>query len=397
MFDESSHDCAPTNTVNSVAVETVREHQPIDLQVVQDAEQICEFAEHWDDLFARAVDAPPFLSRPWMYTFVREGRLDGTPLFLLAWSGPKLVALHALAVRRHRSVRKAAPISSRYGFYLGLLLDPDHRSVTKDIAEMIASKNLFDVYCSEDLASEDWATSDLLDELARRGYSRHQTFRNPCFRAYLDCSFEEYFRKNASSKSRQNLRRRERRLFESGVVKIEHYVAGEVTTEILGRIAAIEQQSWLKRRGAAALHKPFYQKLLFNMAHAGFGSVWLMTIDGNDAAFEYVLVSHKKLQFGWRAFDLKYASSMSVGQILMMHTIRDACDNGITSMDIGHGESDYKQFWAKDNYSIHRVVSGRGLRGRLMAAFCYAAWRLGENERLRSSYRRVRKIAERFK
>ncbi len=170
-----------------------------------------------------------------------------------------------------------------------------------------------------------------------------------------------------------------------------------MTPEILLRIAAIEEQSWLKRRGVAVLRGPFYQKLLLKIAQAGIGHVWLMTVNGDDAAFEYVFVCHKRLQFGWRAFKLKYSSSVSIGQILMMHAIRDACSSGILSMDIGHGEADYKRFWAKDSYRVDRVVAGRGFRGYLIAKSYYAAWRLGKIEWFRSSYRRIRKVLCSFK
>jgi hypothetical protein len=71
-------------------------------------------------------------------------------------------------------------------------------------------------------------------------------------------------------------------------VKVEHYVNGEVTPDFLLRIATIEKESWLKRRGAAILQQRFYQELLLKMAQAGFGHVWLMTIDSEDAAFEYI-------------------------------------------------------------------------------------------------------------
>ena len=364
----------------------------IGLEILEGTEAVSKYGKQWDDLYARAVDAPLFLSRPWIKTYIEEGWINGTPLFILAWCETKLVAMFPLDVRKYLSTKIAMPISTRKGFYLGLLLDPKYRSVIKNIADAIRAGKVFDVYYSEDLSSEDVATNGLLDELVEKGYSRRQVFRNPCFYYQLDCSFDEYFNKKASSKSRQNLRRRERRLFESGNVKIKHYAGAEVTSDILVRIATIEEQSWLRRRGAAVLSKPFYQKLLLKMAQAGFGHVWLMTIDDDDAAFEYVFISHNKLQFGWRAFKLKHSSSVSIGQILMMHTIRDACDNGILSMDIGHGEADYKSFWAEDSYKVNRVVAGYGIKGRLITTYYYIIWRIAEIEWFHSFYRRMRRI-----
>lgn len=374
-----------------------KQNQDVQLQIIESSEGISEFDEHWDDLFARAVNAPPFLSRPWISTYIEEGWIKGSPLFILAWCGTKLVALFPLEVRKCLNTKIAMPISTLKGYYLGLLLDPNYRLVIEYMADIIASRKIFEVYYSADLSSEDLATNELLDKLVKKGYSRRQVFRNPCFYFQLDCSFDEYFQKKASSKSRQNLRRRERRLFENGNVKIGHYAAGEVTPEVLLRIAAIEEQSWLKRRGAAVLQKPFYQKLLLKIAQADIGHVWLMTIDGVDAAFEYVFISHKRLQFGWRAFSLKYTSSTSIGQILMMHTIRDACSDGILSMDIGHGEADYKRFWADDCYKVNRVVVGYGLMGHLIGTYYYLTWRLAEIERFRSFYRRIRRVFRGFK
>jgi CelD/BcsL family acetyltransferase involved in cellulose biosynthesis len=371
-------------------------HQEIELQIIEGSEGISEFDEHWDDLFARAVYAPPFLSRPWISTFIQEGKVKGTPLFILAWSGAKLAALFPLEVCKCLGGKIARPISTRKGFYLGLLLDPNYRSVVKYIVDAIKSRKVFSIYYTEDLSSEDASTNEFLDELVQKGYSRRQVFRNPCYYFQLDNSFDEYFKKKASSKSRQNLRRRERRLFEDSDVKVEHYAPEKVTPEVLRRIAAIEDQSWLKRRGVAVLKEPFYQKLLLKMAQAGIGNVWLMTIDGDDAAFEYVMITHKRLQFGWRAFSLKHTSSVSVGQILMMHTIRDACNNGILSMDIGHGESDYKSFWAEDKYIVNRVVAGSGLTGHLITTYYYLIWRMAEIEWFRSYYRRVRRSLKKF-
>jgi CelD/BcsL family acetyltransferase involved in cellulose biosynthesis len=379
------------------ADEPVKQNQPLRVEIAEGADVVAEFAEQWDDLFVRATDATPFLARAWIGTYIEEGRAQGAPLFLLVWHETKLVALLPLALRRRFAAKVAMPISTTHGFYLGLLLDAEYRSAVEQLADTIASGRIFDVYYSVDLSSEDRATNDLLDRLSERGHYVRRVSRNPSFRSQLASSFDEYFKKNASSKSRQNLRRRERRLYETHDVKIEHYGPDEVTSETLRRIAAVEQQSWLKRRGAAVLSGSFHQKLLLEMARAGIGTIWLMTIDGADAAYEYVFVAHNRLVFGWRAFDLKYTSSMSVGQILMMQTIRDACAAGIESIDIGHGDAGYKRFWARDISSVNRVVAGRGLRGRLPAvAFC-VVWRLAKVEWLRSFYRRTRKILRRSK
>ena len=372
--------------------------QAIDLRIVEGAEGISEFGDDWDDLFIRAMDAPPFLSRFWIKTFVEEGRLSGTPLFVLAFSGTRLVALFPIAVRRVLNIKIAVPISAGVGAYLGLLIDPDHRSAVKDIADFIISRKIFYIYYNADLSSEDTATNDLLGELMIRGYHCRKVFRDPCFCLQLGCPFDEYLRKKKpKGKQRYQLHYREKKLYKSADVRIARYVGTEITPEVNRRVVAIQLESWMKRRGAAYMGEPFYQKLMENMAAGGFGQVWLMTIDREDAAFVYSVVAHGQHHSFWTAFKLKYESQLSIGKMLLMQVIRDACEDGIQLFDFNYGDAEYKRFWATDCYKVFRVVAGRGSMGHLTVMFYYVLFRLKQIKWLSFSYRWMRMWLRRFK
>jgi coenzyme F420 hydrogenase subunit beta len=380
-------------------MQKVYHNQEMWAQVVQGPEAIKAFAKDWDDLFERSTNAPPYLSRTWVDTFINEGRLRGTPLYVLVWADNKLVGLFPLAVHKFLNLKIAKPIGTGQPTYLGLLLDPDYPSAVEHITQLIASKNIFEVYYSLDLSSEDMATNDLLASLRQKGYFCRQVprFRNPCHYIQLGCSFDEYLRNNKSPKSRQTIRRKERKLCEHNNVTKEYYSGIEVTTQILRRIALIQQESWMKRRGAAVLGQPFYQKLLMEMAKAGFGRVWLLTINGEDIAFVYALVAHKKLYYAWTGFKLKYATSLSVGLVLTMWTIRKACEDGILSFNFGHGDSEYKRFWANKFHRVNRVIVAQGFEGRVIAIWYFVVWRLATIRWLRSLYRRVKRVMFSFR
>jgi CelD/BcsL family acetyltransferase involved in cellulose biosynthesis len=365
--------------------------QSINLRIIEGAEGMSEFGGDWDGLFVRAKGASPFLSRFWMKTFVEEGRLSGAPLFVLAYSGTKLVALFPIEIRRVLNIKIAVPMSSGLGVYLGLLLDPEYQSAVKDMADFIISEKIFGIYYTADLSSEDTATNELLNDLTARGYSCRKIFRDPCFCIPLDCSFDEYLKKNIpKGKRRRQLRYVEKKLYESADVNVTRYTGREITPEVNQRIAAVQLESWMKRRGAAVLGKPFYQKLMENMAEGGIGQVWMMTIDGEDAAFVYSFVAHGRHYYFWPAFKLKYESQLSIGKMLLMHVIRDACGDGIQFFDFIYGDADYKRFWATDSYEVFRVTAGRGFTGRLAALFYYYFLRLREIKWLHSVYRRIR-------
>lgn len=376
----------------------LQKDQSIDLRIVEGADGISGFGADWDDLHARAKGATPFLSRFWIKTFVEQGRLSGTPLFVLAFRGGKLVALLALEIRRAAGIKIAIPIGNELGVYLGLLLDPDYRSAIKDIADFIISEKIFDVFYSAHLFSEDGDTNGLLNELKARGYSRRKVFRDPCFSVPLGCSFDEYLEKSITKgKRRRQLRYLEKKLYESAQVSVTRYRGGEITPEVNRRVAAIQLESWMKRRGAAVLGRPLFQKLMENMAAGGFGQVWLMTIDGQDAAFVYSFVAHGRHHYFWPAFKLKYESQLSIGKMLLMHVIRDACGDGIQLFDFVYGDADYKRFWATERHEVFRVAAGRGLIGRLAVMLCYAFLRLKEIKWLHSFYRRIRMRLRRIK
>jgi CelD/BcsL family acetyltransferase involved in cellulose biosynthesis len=381
-----------------MSFKALQQDKLIDLSIVEGEESICEFGDHWDDLFARAVDAPPYLTRSWVRTFIEAGRLPGTAVFILAWHEDKLVALFPLAVRKFLGVKVAVPIGTGQSSYLGLLIDPDYQSAINDIATLIRSKKVFDVFYNTDLYAEDSATNDLLLRLTEQGCFCRSVFRDPTYYIQLGCSFDEYLKKKIpKGKRRCKLRYKEKKLFQSADVRIERYIGEAITSEINKRVAEIQLESWMKRRGGAVLGQPFYQKLLENMAKAGFSYVWLMTIDGDDAAFAYAFVAHEKLHYYWPAFKLKYESSLSVGQILLMQFIRDACNEGIISFDFLLGDAEYKRFWATNTSRVDRIILGRGYRGFLIAVSYYLAWRLAKIECLHSSYRRMKSIFTRFK
>ncbi len=366
------------------------------MQIIEGPEGISEFYEQWDDLFTRAVDATPFLSRLWVSTFIQEERIKGVPVFVFAFSGIKLVGLFPLTVYKFLNTKIAVPIGIGEASYLGILLDPDYLSVVECIADLITSKKVFDVYLNPFLSMSDTATNNLLAFLTCRGYICRQILRSPCRYIQLNNSFDEYFCNSMSSRSRHTLRRKERRLSRTSDVGFQYYTGKDVTAETVSRIAKVQEESWMKRRGAAVLGLKFYRKLVREMAHAGLGCLWLMTINGADAAFQYAYIAHKKVYFRWTAFKLKY-ESFSPGHSLMMHIISDAYRNNISSIDFGPGDAEYKRFWCTNHFDVNRAIAGRGPMGWFITMCYYYVWRLNKIRRLHSIYRRMKSILRSFK
>jgi CelD/BcsL family acetyltransferase involved in cellulose biosynthesis len=359
-------------------------------EILYGKEAISTIATDWDELFQRATAATPYLSRAWISTFISEGRLRGSPLFILVWRGEKLVALLALAIRHFLSVKMAEPIGTGVPSYLGLLLDPDYPEAVELISEILTSKMKMDILCNRDLASTDEATNNLMLLLKQKRYTCFVVHRNICRYIHLGCSYNEYLLNNKKATTRRTLRRDEKRLFNAGEVKIERFSGKNITVEVISRVANIQEQSWMKRRGAAVLSESFYHELLLQMSKAGLGSIWLLSINAVDVAFFLGLISHNRLHGAWMAFNLEF-SSLSVGKVLFMQVIRDACNDGFLSFDFGHGDGEYKRFWATNKFEVNRAAVGRGLRGSLIVFYYGFIWWLAKHKWLLEKYRQLKR------
>jgi CelD/BcsL family acetyltransferase involved in cellulose biosynthesis len=134
------------------------------------------------------------------------------------------------------------------------------------------------------------------------------------------------------------------------------------------------------------MNQSFPQKILLNMAKNGFAHIWILTIDGEDAAFVYTLIAHKQLHYYQTAFKLKYESSLSVGKILTMQVIRYACENDILHFNFGQGDSEYKRFWATNSHEVQRAAVGCGFRGSLFVLWFGFIWWLANHQWIRAPY-----------
>ena len=359
--------------------------------VVKGAENIAALRTHWDELFDRVEEAPVYLSRAWTEEFIKGNRFEGTPLIIAIWSNSKLVGLFALAIRRFLGIRAAQPLTTAYPSLLGPLIDPNYTDVPKIIVDIWTQKKIAHSLYINDLSSVDKNANEIIAEFGHHGFTIKRTHRNIVHWIRLGCSFDNYLEETKSAKSRQTLRRKERMLHKDRNVKIEYYVGMEVTDDVVHRLAQIQSESWMKRRGAAFLNERFFQNLSLEMAKTGFARVWLMTIDGEDAAFIYALVAHKKLQYTWTAFKLKY-EKLNIGNILTCYAIQDACKEGMLSFDFGHGDAEYKKFWSTDNYCIDRSIIGKGFQGRLLVLFYSTLWWLRKCKRLHRVYSKIRRF-----
>jgi len=343
----------------------------------------------WCDLFHRVRRVDTFRSYAWTAAFLETGAYTGRAQILTAWSGDRLVAVLPVAVQRRWGVRVARPIGDRMPSYLGVLVDPGCPEVVDRLADFVRENRLFDVFITNNCSSEDKAMQRFVECLSEQERLCATAHRNVCHVIELEGDFESYLSAHHLTRRCKKLRWERRRIVDKHDCTIQSFCGSEVTSEVLDRLAAIQQASWMRRRGAAVLGRPFYRHLIARLATAGLVRVWILNMEGQDVAFVCCLTAPDWWHLKWLAFKLSHAS-LSPGKVLMMHTIRSACEAGVERYDFGHGEAEYKRFWATEQHGVDRCAAGRGWRGRVAVAVYRCLWRAHEVSWLRSGYRQLR-------
>ncbi len=361
--------------------------EDLHVRVIRGEMAFTDLIPAWDDLFARATDPSPHLTHAWLSTWFASDRMRGEPTALTVWAGETLVAMLLLQVTRRFGIGFASPIGTGTPSYLGVLIDLERSDAIETLADLVIKRSL-SVFLTNDLSSDDSATHSLMAELQRRGFGYRRAERNTCRCIELGCSYHEYLQSTKTGRRRRKLRNEIRQLERVGDIEVQRFSGDEVSPRVLERVALIQKESWLNRRGAATLGDPFHQRLLSQLAHADLARAWIMTIDGEDAAFVLGMEAHRRLQYAWTAFKLKFEKH-SVGKILTGRVIQDACEDGMTSMNFGHGDAAYKSFWSTGTHTVDRAIIGRGVVGRMLTVGYALAWRLAESPRLRKLHRLI--------
>ena len=362
-------------------------------QIFQGSAAITALQPEWDKLFARSVDASPHLSFAWLRAFLSLSTTR-RPVVLTLWHGPQLVALLPLTLHRTVGLRVATHLGTGSPSYLGVLTDAQYPQAPAALAQLCRNLTMFDVLALEDMNDQDPSTRQFLEGLGAQGYKLRQVPRNVAHVIKLTGTYEQYLTATKSTKRRHELRREERKLKDTGQVVFEHYCGAQITAALLARLPPIQKESWLSQRGADILEGPFFQTLLRQLADSGMARLWIITINGDDAAFGLGCLSHRQFHYMWTAFKQQYLS-LSVGKALTNRLLHDLCAEGIDSFDFGHGDAEYKRFWGTHTSTIYRVVAAQNLRGKLYARALERYWLLKNNARLRDLYHRARKMMRR--
>lgn len=285
------------------------------------------------------------------------------------------VAFLPLAERRERGIR----ILSLAGFYQPLrtfVCATDHMD---DAPESIADaldgiRSRWDVLRLDPFDTEPPERAALVAALRRRSFvrmiPRGRTIVNP-----IDKPYEAF----AAEPSAKRIRSYEKRFLRDPANRIAHYsdvTEGNIPL-LLDDLGTIESNSWLAKTGGGTLrfvghdNREFWTELLSQtLCRRRQFHAWVAYVGSRPAAFRVVLTAGSTAYMIANQYDEAF-SELRLGWILSLQHLKQACEEGVRTIDSAPGDLHYKGrlggIEAEMRYGVYVFSpTARGMAARAM-------------------------------
>jgi CelD/BcsL family acetyltransferase involved in cellulose biosynthesis len=303
-------------------------------------------AAEWDALADRA-GASPFARPGWVAAWAaafaprrlevlaarRDGRLEGV-----------------LAVRRGGAGMRAAANAHTPHFEV---LGSDTVVVRRLVDELYAQRPRSVTLAYLDPTAPGWAAALAGGRAAGYRLATRVVVRSPCVTVVGE--HDAYLRTRRRS-FLADLRRRRRRLEESGAVTFEACAGGQRAGPLLEELLALEAAGWKAARGTAiaarASTQRFYAAVTAWAAARGTLRLLALRVAGRPLAALLGVEEDGVLYLLKGGFDPVYAR-YSPGQLVLAKTIERAFADGLRRVELGAGADPYKLQWAD---AVHDLV-----------------------------------------
>jgi CelD/BcsL family acetyltransferase involved in cellulose biosynthesis len=251
----------------------------------------------------------------------------------------------------------------------------DLGSTLPALAHVLADER-FDVFLGEELpGTEDWESVPGARVVKREP--------SPVLRSD-GASFDEVL-KQRSRNLREQVRRKERRLREEHEVAFRLCDSEERLEQDLGILFRLHRKRWHSATSSfGAGNELFHREFAAAALRRGWLRLWTLEIDGQPAAAWYGF-RFNGVESYYQAGRDPALDRLSVGFVLLCHTIREALADGVAEYRFLRGGEPFKYRFANADPGLQVVAVGRGMTGRVAVAIADA---LGHS-RLRSIPRRI--------
>ncbi len=302
----------------------------------------------WDRLARQSGNV--FATREWISTWWEVFGVEGSLLsFACRRPTGHLVALLPMYVRRSVSGRELRFLGHGLADCLGPVCAPPDRAAVAYVMRraLRESRGMFDRFIGDDLPEQERWGLALEARTVRRTSS-------PVLRTWgRDW---ESFLETQSANFRQQTRLRERRLARGHALRYRLADDAARLDADLGELFRLHEARWAGgSRSFAGRRAAFHRAFAARAFERGWLRLWIAELDGRPAAAWYGF-RYADAEWYYQAGRDRRYDALSIGFVLLAHTIRAALDSGVQEYKLLRGDETYKRRFANGDAPLETVT-----------------------------------------
>jgi CelD/BcsL family acetyltransferase involved in cellulose biosynthesis len=345
--------------VTAAATESTR------VELIDDGSRFEALRADWQDLLSASKVDCLFLTWEWLWGWWKHVA-GGRRLHILAVRrGGRLIGIAPWALRPAQPGRLIPFRALEFmgmgdigSDYLDIIARPeDEEVVVKALGEFLERHHLFVEFQRVKHSSQ--RVSTLATRLDKAGWKTRQLITENC--AYLDLkghSWKSYL-STVSRAHRANVNRRLRRLEESfDSVEFQRVTDAATLETCFKDFVRLHALRWSGDERSTALTGPavlaFHEEFSRIALERGWLRLYVLKLDGKAVASTYSFRYGEVFYYYQAGYDPAYGA-YSVGLSTLALAVRHSIEEGVTEVDLLHGDEEYKALWTRTRRDLERV------------------------------------------
>ncbi len=347
------------------------------LEIVRTGDRLAEIGPAWTALW-QTSGALVFQSQAWIAAWwATVPDRDRRALHIVvAWRGETLAAVLPLATCRRKGLRLLEWAAKDHTDYGDVLVDGEDPSLVRRMWAHLSAAGGFDLVYLNRLLPGAKARA-LVDAAEATGVRLRPNHRSEVsFRVVGDWSTGEAWMAAQSKKTRQNYRRGQKFIGESGSLRFRLLPPDAPMEPVLLRLADLKRKWLAGNQLESNLYdegSPALSALVRVLAETGLLRAFVLECDGTIVAVSINFVQAGTMMAFVTTYDPEFERG-SPGMVLMMDYIQWSIDHGLHTVDFLCGAEAFKSRFASTSVTLDAFMGRRTLPGA--AAMMLDSWNL---------------------
>jgi len=325
--------------------------------------EFSDLKDSWNDIVLEAKYPEVSLTFEWNYAIAMANNLKNSVKIIVLYDNDEIVGICPIFVsktkRHHVPSTQIGPVTNIFSAHNNLICSINKLDFLNILLKYFQSNINNWTYFSITGITE---SSSLLSTLKKLNkYQKYPIKVEP-----NDCSpflpieraWDE-FMKGKSSNFRQQLKRKQNRIYKSGDIVLRKFEKLDDVNLLWEAVKKIEKNSWKAENGSAIINSQnqinFYKKLLELSAEQGWLFCHILYIDKTPIAHDLGLLFSNKYYQLKNSFDKRY-QEFSPGIVLRSIIMKLLFEMNVSECDFMWGEDSWKKLWTQNVRHHHNII-----------------------------------------